>query len=450
MTGARGASHRIGHHGFRHEARTRGSRRWTLGQARSCFLRWARILLAAFLLPTTWIGGGHAHTVAEAGQPCAAVTPAGPQPQVPAPTRASGSGVTVAVIDTGVAPHPRLIVEHGPDLTGGGTSAFDCDGHGTVVAGIIAAQPGEGLSGIAPGARILAIRQSTAIHGRSPGTAHDGTGTLASLTDAIEIAIDGGARIINISLVACVPPGTAVDDTALRSALDRAETAGAVVVAAAGNDTSDCPAGSTVYPAHMPQVIAVTALSDSLHRADYTLVPPGQAAKVPADPVTNAAPDGPLVTAAPGTVTTALSPTGSGLATGLRTGITTHPFTGTSFAAPVVSGAAALLIAEDPTRSPADVRALIARASQPPHGAFSPAELANLVEATPTMRGETTLASTFPTTHDHPAWTRFNVAAGILGILFWAGATAAGSRFARHHAEPLSPTPGSSSGPRRT
>src|SRR5699024_7639333 len=84
-----------------------------------------------------------------------------------------GAGQTVAVIDTGVAPHPRLPhLIGGGDLVGGrrpgapraADGLDDCDAHGTLVAGIIGAAPSQedGFAGVAPDARILSIRQSSA------------------------------------------------------------------------------------------------------------------------------------------------------------------------------------------------------------------------------------------------------------------------------------------------
>src|SRR5690606_6969255 len=68
-----------------------------------------------------------------------------------------------AVIDTGVKPGPRLPnVDGGGDYVANGDGLTDCDGHGTLVAGIIAGQPGDdAFSGVAPAARILSIRQTS-------------------------------------------------------------------------------------------------------------------------------------------------------------------------------------------------------------------------------------------------------------------------------------------------
>ena len=79
-----------------------------------------------------------------------------------------GDGQTVAVIDTGVQPGPRLPdVQPGGDFVESTDGLTDCDGHGTLVAGLIAGKPGaDGFSGVAPNARILSIRQNSAAFSR--------------------------------------------------------------------------------------------------------------------------------------------------------------------------------------------------------------------------------------------------------------------------------------------
>lgn len=121
---------------------------------------------------------------------------------------ATGAGVKVAVIDTGVAAHPQLRVTPGADFVTPEEPdpLRDCDLHGTVVAGVIA---GKDL-GVAPDAEIYSIRQ-TSSHYRTPAPENEaaegvGSGTLASLAAAIEDAVNAGAQVINVSVVSCVPP----------------------------------------------------------------------------------------------------------------------------------------------------------------------------------------------------------------------------------------------------
>lgn len=121
-----------------------------------------------------------------------------------------GEGQVVAVIDTGVNPGPRLPRVRGAgDVVPGRDGTEDCDAHGTLVAGVLAATEDEtGHSGVAPGVEIVSIRQSSSVlrpeaRDRSRGpdgpTVGAGVGTLSSLARAIRAAVDAGADVINIS-----------------------------------------------------------------------------------------------------------------------------------------------------------------------------------------------------------------------------------------------------------
>lgn len=273
---------------------------------------------------------------------------------------ATGAGVRVAVIDTGVTPHPRLgEVRDGGDLVvpEDGTALHDCDGHGTVVAGVLAARPGEdgaGPVGVAPEAELLSIRQSS---GRFRDVDDSPVGTVGSLATAIDRAVDQDAAVISISVVACVPADTAagLDTGTLDAALRRAEEHDVVVVAAAGNVGAACEPGAVVYPAHAPTVLAVAGFRDPHQIADYSVPSPD-----------------PGALSAPGYHPVGLSPTGHGLATGLRGDRGTVPFEGTSFAAPVVAGTVALVRERRPGMSAAAVRELIVDSADPATGAVDP------------------------------------------------------------------------------
>lgn len=289
--------------------------------------------------------------------------PAAPTPDLAAAhALATGAGVRVAVIDTGVSPHPRLekLIDGGDllDIPAEHTDGAlqDCDGHGTIVAGVIAARPSpdDELTGIAPDAEILSIRQTSARHHT---TEDSPMGTVGTLATAIHRAVDQQAQVISISVVACVPPEIAagLDTTTLDAALHHAETAGAVVVAAAGNQGPACEPGAVVYPAHSPTVLAVSGHRDPHQIADYSIPVPGQ----------------PLLSA-PGLVPVALSPEGEGLARGLMGEQGTLPFEGTSFAAPVVAGTAALLREKDPELTAAEIRERILNSVDPTSGAVTP------------------------------------------------------------------------------
>jgi membrane-anchored mycosin MYCP len=162
-----------------------------------------------------------------------------------------GAGQTVAVIDTGVKPGPRLTnVQGGGDFVERTDGLTDCDGHGTLVAGLIAGQPGaDGFSGVAPDARVISIRQTSArfsplTTGDDPATAR-ATLDVATLARAIVRAADLGARVINVSAVTCVAADTQIDQSELGAALRHAAVdRDAVIVAAAGNNRAGLNAGT--------------------------------------------------------------------------------------------------------------------------------------------------------------------------------------------------------------
>jgi membrane-anchored mycosin MYCP len=128
-------------------------------------------------------------------------------PQVWKLTR--GSGQRVAVIDTGVSPHPRLSrTAAGGDYVSNGEGAQDCDGHGTAVAGIIAAAADpnhdDDFSGVAPDAQLISIRQSSTRFGPRVDPSTSGVGDVDTMAKAVRTAADLGASVINISSVACI------------------------------------------------------------------------------------------------------------------------------------------------------------------------------------------------------------------------------------------------------
>ena len=163
----------------------------------------------------------------------------------------SGEGQAVAVIDTGVQPGPRLPnVEPGGDFVESTDGLTDCDGHGTLVAGLIAGQPGDdGFSGVAPAARLISIRQTSAkfsprIPSGDPEVSRAAS-DVSSLARAVVRAADLGARVINISAITCVPANKNIDQTELGAALQYAAVEkDAVIIAAAGNNRGGLATGS--------------------------------------------------------------------------------------------------------------------------------------------------------------------------------------------------------------
>ncbi|GGS26523.1 type VII secretion-associated serine protease [Streptomyces nojiriensis] len=224
----------------------------------------------------------------------------------------NGNSVRVAVIDTGVdRANPQLSAAidtgAGKDFVDakGGDGTVDTIGHGTKVAGLIAARPqqGTGFVGLAPESTIIPIRQNDG----------QGKGNAANLSQAIDHAVAKGAQVINISQDTDAQLSA---DSDLGKSVQKAVAANVVVVASAGNDGLSGQKRKT-YPAAFPGVLAVGASDRNNERAGFSQ---------PGDFIGVAAPGVDMVSTVPG--------------------FGQCIDNGTSFSAPYVAGVAALLRAK--------------------------------------------------------------------------------------------------------
>ena len=223
--------------------------------------------------------------------------------------------VIVAVVDTGVVwTHPDLQANmwtnqadgtHGYDFVNGDTNPTETDPsgvyHGTGVSGVIAAvtDNGQWIAGTAQ-VSLMAVR----------ALGSNGQGSSFNTSEAIRWAADHGAKIINLSL------GTNesfVGPTDIELAINYAWSKGALIVAAAGNAGS----GTLDYPARLPNVVSVAAIDETGQRASFSNYGPGLDLSAPGDRI--------------------LTLDGTGI----------QYLRGTSFSAPFVSAAAALLLSVD-------------------------------------------------------------------------------------------------------
>ena len=263
--------------------------------------------------------------------------------------RADGSGVTVAVIDSGVIPtsvsedlkcHDYVMEYNSANDSQGAGVANDTDGHGTHVAGTISqcTNNGLGMAGVAPGARLMPIR------------ATDGAGEydIAGVARALRWAADHGAGVINLSIGTTGDCDAPCSYPVIVDAIAYVKARDVVMVAAAGNESE--PNLNTTFPANHPDVIAVGAVDLNAQLAPYSnsgdgidLVAPGgnQAVDLNSDGVG----DGIYQE----TITAACPPFS-------RTPTDYCGFNGTSMASPHVAAAAAILRSHRPNASAGQIR----------------------------------------------------------------------------------------------
>ena len=253
----------------------------------------------------------------------------------------------VAVLDTGIGPHPDLNVVGGKDCAGAGYYTDD-EWHGTHVAGILGAiDNGSGVVGAAPGVRLWSVKVLDRY----------GSGNSSNYVCGLDWVVANRATIdvVNMSIAGNGTDG-ACASTATHQAVCNTVAAGISVIVAAGNSGVD--ANATV-PATYGEVITVSAFADFNGQ-------PGGGAPVTCDrpketddrfaTFSNRGAD--VDIAAPGVCILSLVPTGTRVASG------------TSMATPLVAGAAALYRAANPGASPAAVRSWLLSRAQPQTAPF--------------------------------------------------------------------------------
>ena len=267
------------------------------------------------------------------------------------PADGQGRGVTIAVVDTGVAAHPDLAgrVEH-VDVTQDLTStSLDGYGHGTFVAGAAAGDgrtSGGRYAGVAPGARILDVRVA----------GDDGGTDLVTVLRGLQVARERGVDVLNLSLSSGSPLPYQVDP--LTVALDRLWAEGVVVVVPSGNEGGD-GRGSITSPGVDPVLLTVGALDERATESRDDDAVADFSGRGPA-PQGVAKPD--LV--APGQSLVSLRAPGSAVDRAHPEAVVEGDYfrgSGTSFSTAVVAGAAAALLQERPGLSPDQVKALVTR-----------------------------------------------------------------------------------------
>ena len=240
----------------------------------------------------------------------------------------TGIGAKVAIVDTGIYyNHPDLATNYagGWDFVNNDDDPLDDNGHGTHVAGTIAAvsNNGIGVIGVAPNAELYSLKVLDS----------SGSGSISDIIAAIEWAMEHDIDIISMSL------GSQSDDIAFHTISDAAYSEGVLLVAAAGNDYArrgKAELNTVDYPARYSSVIAVGATTQNDERASFSSTGPA------------------VELAAPGEyILSTFNPT---IPIEGETGYWYAIASGTSMATPHVSGAAALVLAGEPSLTNAQVR----------------------------------------------------------------------------------------------
>ena len=288
-----------------------------------------------------------------------------------------GSGITVAVIDSGISPVPDLKdtkFVKGYDFVNNKIEAYDDIGHGTHVAGTIAQSTNNnyGVAGIAYEASLMPLKVLSA----------QGGGTVADIAEAIRYAADNKADVINMSL------GGPGESQLMEDAINYAHSKGVIIIAAAGNSNQN----SASYPARYPHVVGVAALDSVGIKAPYSNFGAG---------VDIAAPGGSEVGKI---LQETINPeTGESVFEGYQ---------GTSMAAPHVAGVAALVKAAG-VKEPDEILNVLKQSSrvekEDPLNHFGAGHLDAAAAVKLAVRGQITF-------HDFFRWLRDN---GYINPRFW-------------------------------
>jgi serine protease AprX len=307
---------------------------------------------------------------------------------------ATGKGVGVAVIDTGIAGDLPDFEQVGPSkesrvvasvvVNPDARSARDGYGHGTHVAGIIAGNSNERpygdplqgrYIGIAPEANLISVKVAD----------DDGNATVLDVIRGLQFVVDHKAdyniRVVNLSLESSVPGSYKTDP--LDAAVEAAWFKGIVVVAAAGNRGSQ-PGAVSYAPGNDPYVITVGAIDDDGSKADGDDARPswssrGKTADGFVKPEIHAPGAGIVSTLAPDSDFSRLCPSCIVDGQMIRAG-------GTSMAAPVVSGAIALILQKRPWLTPNQIKGTLVRNSRMINGKFPGLDLVSAGYAVLTNR----------------------------------------------------------------
>lgn len=210
-----------------------------------------------------------------------------------------GDGVKVAIVDTGISPHPDLVIVGGVNIINPNISSYDDNGHGTGVAGIVAATGNNNMQfGVAPKAALYAVKVLDST----------GSGLTSTIIAGLDWCIQNGMNVVNMSF------GAANATEAEQLMVEQVYRAGIVMVAGTGNFGPDDTA--ILFPAQFSEVIAVAATDEQNDIAYFSSRGAG------------------IAVAAPGVNIVTTNNIGG-----------FSSVSGTSFASPNVSGVAALMLA---------------------------------------------------------------------------------------------------------